>query len=82
MLILARKQDESIVIGDDIRIKVIRVQGNQVHLGITAPRSVTVHRQEVYEQARSENLKAAHEKPNELKRKLGALPSLIASADG
>ncbi|OGV68995.1 MAG: carbon storage regulator [Lentisphaerae bacterium RIFOXYB12_FULL_65_16] len=77
MLILARKQDESIIIGDDIQVKVIRVQGNQVHLGISAPRSVTVHRQEIYEQAKSENLKAAHGKSTELKDRLGALPSLM-----
>lgn len=49
MLVLSRKREESILIGDDIRVMVIEIRGDRVRLGIEAPRSVNVHRQEVYE---------------------------------
>lgn len=47
MLVLSRKQDESLLIGDDIEIIVIRIQGNRVNLGVRAPRDVKVLRSEV-----------------------------------
>ncbi len=59
MLILTRKSGETIRIGDDISISVIEIRGNQVRLGITAPRNVTVHRQEVYDLIQEQNLEAA-----------------------
>jgi carbon storage regulator len=59
MLILTRKSEESIVIGHDIVVKVLKVMGNQVHLGISAPRDVSVHRQEVYDQVIQQNREAA-----------------------
>jgi carbon storage regulator len=59
MLVLARKRDQSIMIGDDIEIIVVDVHGDQVKLGITAPRHITVHRKEVYEAIQRENLMAA-----------------------
>ncbi|MFP4379830.1 MAG: carbon storage regulator CsrA [Candidatus Sumerlaeia bacterium] len=59
MLILTRKSGETIRIGDDIVISVMEIRGNQVRLGINAPRSVTVHRQEVYEQIQEQNIQAA-----------------------
>lgn len=49
MLVLSRKKDESIVIADNIVVTVVEVVGNKVRLGITAPKDVPVHRQEVYE---------------------------------
>jgi carbon storage regulator len=49
MLILTRRLSESIRIGNDITITVLAVKGNQIRLGIDAPKSVTVHREEVYE---------------------------------
>lgn len=49
MLVLSRKKNESIVIGDDIQITVVEVRGDRVRLGIVAPRNVNVHRTEVYE---------------------------------
>ena len=49
MLVLSRKKNESIVINDSIVVTVIEVRGDKVRLGITAPRDVPVHRQEVYE---------------------------------
>lgn len=60
MLILARKVGQSILIGDDIEITVTEVRGDQVRLGINAPRSVSVKRRETIEQVRAQNVEAAH----------------------
>jgi carbon storage regulator len=49
MLVLSRQKDESIMIGDEVEITIVDVRGNKVRLGITAPKSVAVHRREVYE---------------------------------
>ena len=54
MLVLSRNRDESIVIGDDIRIVVTDIQKNKVHLGISAPKDVTVHREEIYDRIKNE----------------------------
>lgn len=53
MLVLSRKKNESIVIRDDITITVVEIRGDKVRLGITAPKDVPVHRQEVYEAIRN-----------------------------
>ncbi|MGE5507756.1 MAG: carbon storage regulator CsrA [Chitinophagales bacterium] len=58
MLVLTRKIDESIIIGDDIRITVVEVRHDQVKLGITAPRDIPVHREEVYREIQEENRRA------------------------
>ncbi len=49
MLVLSRMTDESIMIGDDVEITIVSVKGDKVRIGITAPRSVTVHRREIYD---------------------------------
>lgn len=49
MLVLSRQKDESIMIGDDVEVTIVDVRGDKVRLGITAPKSVPVHRREVYE---------------------------------
>jgi len=49
MLVLSRQRDEEIIIGDNIRIMVVDIQGDKVRLGISAPREITVHRKEVYD---------------------------------
>ena len=49
MLVLSRQKDESIVIGDDVEITIVDVRGGKVRLGITAPKSISVHRREVYD---------------------------------
>jgi carbon storage regulator len=59
MLILSRKLGESIVIDDRIIVKIIRVDGEVVKVGIEAPASVPVHRQEVYEEIQRNNQQAA-----------------------
>jgi len=59
MLALSRKKDESIIINDDIEITIIEVKGEQVKLGITAPKSVPIYRKEVYVQIQEANRDAA-----------------------
>lgn len=55
MLVLSRKKDEKIIIGDQITVMVIEIRGDKVRLGIDAPRDVTVHREEVYDAIRREH---------------------------
>ena len=59
MLVLTRRLNQSIKIGDDIEITVIEVRGDQVRLGVAAPRDVSVHRKEVYLQIQQENRAAS-----------------------
>ena len=59
MLVLTRRTNESIVIGPDITVTVLDIRGDQVRLGIRAPREVTVHREEVFAEIRRENQRAA-----------------------
>ncbi|MCA1949279.1 carbon storage regulator CsrA [Gracilinema caldarium] len=63
MLILSRKINEKIMIGDDISISVIEIRGDQVKLGVEAPRTVKVFRQEVFDAIRAENKAAAESVP-------------------
>jgi carbon storage regulator len=55
MLILTRRVGETIVIGDDVTVTVLGVKGNQVRLGVNAPRDLPVHREEIYERIQQEN---------------------------
>lgn len=57
MLILARERNESICIGDDIRITVLNVKKGTVRLGITAPKETIVHREEIYKRIKKERTK-------------------------
>jgi carbon storage regulator len=59
MLVLTRRANQSIIIGNDIIVTVLEIRGDQVRLGITAPRSVSVHREEVYAEIQRENREAA-----------------------
>ena len=55
MLVLSRKAEESMYIGDDIKITVLDIRGGQVRIGITAPQDVKIHREEVYNRISSED---------------------------
>jgi carbon storage regulator len=68
MLVLSRTRDETIMIGDDIEITVVDVRGDKVRLGINAPTTIPVHRKEVYEAIKRENLEASQLDPKHLDR--------------
>ena len=59
MLILSRKASESIMIGDDIEIRISRIDSDTVRLGIAAPRHLPIYRNEIYRQIKDSNLAAA-----------------------
>ena len=61
MLVLSRRKDETIMIGDDVEITIVDVRGDAVRLGIKAPRDVSVHRKEIYDAIQAENIAAARE---------------------
>lgn len=66
MLVLARKLNESIMIGDDVEIVVVDIKGDQVKLGIKAPKSVSVFRGEIFKEIQEENKKAASIRPEDV----------------
>ncbi|MER2010133.1 MAG: carbon storage regulator CsrA [Psychrobacillus sp.] len=68
MLVLSRKKGETIMIGDQIEVKVISVEGDQVKLGILAPKSVKVHRSEVFEAIQQQNKEALASSVDALKK--------------
>lgn len=59
MLVLSRQRDESIMIGDDVEITIVDVRGDKVRLGITAPKSIPVHRREIYDAIQREKAQKA-----------------------
>ena len=66
MLVLTRKTNQSIMIGDNIEVTVVDIRGDKVRLGINAPKEISVHRKEVYDAIRRENKAAAQVKPEDL----------------
>jgi carbon storage regulator len=70
MLVLSRQRDESIMIGDDVEIIIVDVRGDKVRLGITAPKSIPVHRREIYDAIQREKTeKRESEKQSEKESK-------------
>lgn len=59
MLILTRRVGETLMIGDDVTVTVLGVKGNQVRIGVNAPKDVSVHREEIYERIRKEQQQQA-----------------------
>ena len=70
MLALSRKENESIMIGNDIEITILEVKGEQVKIGITAPKSVPIYREEVYAQIKEANKEAASDTAQDTLRSL------------
>ena len=67
MLVLSRQRDETIMIGDEVEITVVDIRGDKVRLGINAPRTIQVHRKEVYEAIKRENAEATRVQLNDLR---------------
>ena len=67
MLVLSRQKDESIMIGDEVEITIVDVRGDKVRLGINAPRSIAVHRREIYDAIQREKAAKAKAATSETK---------------
>lgn len=81
MLVLSRKKNESIMIGDTIEIKIISVDGDQVRLGIEAPRNLDVYRKEIYDAIQEEN-RLATKSQTDWSAIKHLLPNIQQSDDG
>jgi carbon storage regulator len=66
VLVLSRREHQSIMIGDDIEIVVLDIRGEQVRLGIRAPKNVTILRQEIYAQVQQQNVEATETRPEDV----------------
>jgi carbon storage regulator len=73
MLVLTRKANQSIMIGDDIEVSVLSVLGEKVRLGIQAPRDVPVFRKEVFVEIQAQNIEAAESSKDALNQALGMI---------
>ena len=77
MLILTRRVGETLMVGDDVTVTVLGVKGNQVRIGVNAPRDVSVHREEIYRRIQVEKSK----KLDELEKQQAAIDSTQGTAN-
>ena len=73
-MVLSRRKDESIVIGDDVHVTIVDIRGDTVRLGITAPKSIPVYRKEIFEAIQRENIEAAQARAEGLDTFKGMFP--------
>jgi len=66
LLVLARRINESIMIGDDIEVVIVDIKGDQIKLGIRAPKNVSVHRSEIFKEIKDQNRQAANSAPQSI----------------
>jgi carbon storage regulator len=79
VLVFTRKRDQSIVIGDGIEVRVLRVGRDGVRIGVSAPRQVRVHRKEIYELIGAANLSAAANRPATVEKAVARLRTRLAT---
>ena len=77
MLVLSRRRDETIMIGDDIEISIVDIKGDTVRIGINAPRNVSVHRKEIYEAIKAENIATIQKQQVPDQAAIGSLANLL-----
>lgn len=77
MLVLSRRRDETIMIGDDIEISIVDIKGDTVRIGINAPRNVSVHRKEIYEAIKAENIANVQKQQVPDQAAIGSLANLL-----
>lgn len=77
MLVLSRRRDETIMIGDDIEISIVDIKGDTVRIGINAPRNVSVHRKEIYEAIKAENIANVQKQQVPDSAAIGSLANLL-----
>ncbi len=82
MLIITRRPGEKLMIGDDVVIEVMEVSGSSVRIGIAAPRSIPVYREEIYSAVKAENTAAASADPGQLPDPGGAAAPASTKSSG